>query len=59
MHVLIMTYIINTAYPSLSITTAEFATEQSCRYAGAQQEAVIRNDYQRSTKTYTFICVPK
>lgn len=58
MYVLIMTFILS--YPSaprLSVATAVFTSEQSCRYAGAQQELAIRNDLQRSTKQYTFICV--
>ena len=58
MYILIMTYLLS--YPPLiSIATAEFTSEQACRYAGAQQELTIRNDLQRSTKQYTFVCVPK
>ena len=60
MYILIMTFILS--YPSashLSVATAEFSSEQACRYAGAQQELAIRNDLQRSTKQYTFICVPQ
>ena len=42
------------------VTTAEFSTEQACRYAGAQQELALRTDFQINTsKYYTFICVPK
>ena len=37
-----------------------FQTEQACRYAGAQQEVALRNNFQLDTnKYYTFICVPK
>ena len=37
-----------------------FQTEQACRYAGAQQEVALRNDFKLDTsKYYTFICVPK
>ena len=60
MYILIMTFILS--YPSashLSVSTAEFTSEQACRNAGAQQELTIRNDLQRSTKQYTFTCVPK
>ena len=42
------------------VTTAEFSSEQACRYAGAQQEVALRNDFKLNTsKDYTFICVPK
>lgn len=42
------------------VTTAEFTSEQACRYAGAQQEVALRNDFNLNTdKYYTFICVPK
>ena len=42
------------------VTTAEFSSEQACRYAGAQQELALRTDFQLNTsKYYTFICVPK
>ena len=42
------------------VTTAEFSSEQACRYAGAQQELALRNDFKLNTsKYYTFICVPK
>ena len=42
------------------VTTAEFSSEQACRYAGAQQELGLRTDFQLNTsKYYTFICVPK
>ena len=40
------------------VTTAEFSSEQACRYAGAQQEVALRNDLKIDTsKKYTFICV--
>ena len=43
-----------------SMTIAEFSNEQACRYAGAQQELALRNDFKLYTnKYYTFICVPK
>ena len=42
------------------VTTAEFSSEQACRYAGAQQEVALRNDFKLNTsKHYTFICAPK
>ena len=42
------------------VTTAEFSSEQACRYAGAQQELGLRTDFQLNTsKYYTFICVLK
>ena len=42
------------------VTTAEFSSEQACRYAGAQQELTLRTDFQLNTsKYYRFICVPK
>ena len=42
------------------VTTAEFSSEQACRYAGAQQELALRTDFQINTsKFYTFVCVPK
>ena len=42
------------------VTTAEFSSEQACRYAGAQQELALRTDFQLNTsKYYTFVCVPK
>ena len=42
------------------VTTAEFSSEQACRYAGAQQEVALRNDFKIDTsKYYTFICVPR
>ena len=44
----------------VTISTAEFGSEQACRYAGAQQEIALRNDFKLNTsKYYTFICVPK
>ena len=42
------------------VTTAEFSSEQACRYAGAQQELALRTDFQLNTsKYYTFVCIPK
>ena len=42
------------------VTTAEFSSEQACRYAGAQQEVALRTDFHIDTsKFYTFVCVPK
>ena len=44
----------------INTSTAEFDSEQACRYAGAQQELALRTDFQLNTsKYYTFICVPK
>ena len=44
----------------ITMATADFASEQACRYAGAQQELALRNDFKLNTsKYYTFICVPK
>ena len=44
----------------INTSTAEFDSEQACRYAGAQQEITLRNDFKLKTdKHYTFICVPK
>ena len=43
-----------------TVTTSDFSSEQACRYAGAQQELALRNDFKLNTsKYYTFICVPK
>ena len=57
-YILIMTMWLNGTYASMA--TAEFSNEQACRYAGAQQEVVLRNDFKLNTsKHYTFICVPK
>lgn len=61
-YILIMTLYFTSVYPpqTFSMTTAEFTSEQACRYAGAQQEVVLRNDFKLDTnKYYTFICVPK
>ena len=60
-YTLIMTLWISTShYRTPIIATADFASEQACRYAGAQQELALRNDFQLNTsKYYTFICVPK
>ena len=45
---------------TLVVTTAEFSSEQACRYAGAQQELALRTDFQLNTsKYYTFVCIPK
>ena len=42
------------------ITLDNFQSEQSCRYAGAQQEVALRNDLKLKTDgRYTFICVKK
>ena len=42
------------------VTLDNFQTEQSCRYAGAQQEVALRNDLKLKTDgRYTFICVKK
>lgn len=57
-YILIMTIWLSGSYTAMA--TAEFSSEQACRYAGAQQEQAIRTDFQRNTsKYYTFICVPK
>ena len=59
-YILIMTLYLNVKNPSMSITAAEFSSEQACHYAGAQQEVALRNDFKLDTsKYYTFICVPK
>ena len=61
MYTLIMTIWLSFSYkyPPV-VTTAEFSSEQACRYAGAQQELTLRTDFQLNTsKFYTFICVPK
>ena len=63
-YTLIMTIYVthyHTGFPLVTNTsTAEFDSEQACRYAGAQQEIVLRNDFKLKTdKHYTFICVPK
>ncbi len=43
-----------------TVTVSEHSSEQACRYAGAQQELALRNDFKLNTsKYYTFICVPK
>lgn len=43
-----------------NIATAEFTSEEACRYGGAQQEIVLRNDFRVNTaRMYTFICVKK
>ena len=60
-YTLIMTIWLNSSmYQSPAVATAEFSSEQACRYAGAQQEVALRNDFKLDTsKYYTFICVPK
>ena len=56
-YVLIMTTFFNIY---IETTVTEFNSEQACRYAGAQQELALRNDFKLATiKYYTFICVPK
>lgn len=41
------------------ISIGGFQNEQACKYAGAQQEVVLRNDFQlRMDRQYSFICVP-
>ena len=60
MWALIMTvYITGSNIQGFSMTTLDgFTSEQSCRYAGAQQEVALRNDLKIDTsKKYTFICV--
>lgn len=45
---------------NMSIATAEFNNEQSCRYAGASQEVALRQDLKLKTDgRYTFVCVQK
>lgn len=46
---------------TLNVTRVNyFESEQACRYAGAQQEVALRNDFKLDTsKHYTFVCVPK
>ena len=42
------------------VTTAEFSSKEACIYAGAQQEVILRNDFQINTSKYfTAICVLK
>ena len=56
-YTLIMTIWLGFSYTPV-VTTAEFSSEQACRYAGAQQEVALRNDLKIDTsKKYTFICV--
>ena len=58
-YTLIMTLWFGTGYTP-TITVSEYSSEQACRYAGAQQELALRNDFKLNTsKYYTFICVPK
>ena len=58
-YTLIMTFWLRTGYTP-TVTTSDFSSEQACRYAGAQQELALRNDFKLNTsKYYTFICVPK
>lgn len=44
---------------TLNVTQVNyFESEQSCRYAGAQQEVALRNDLGiNTTKHYTFVCI--
>ena len=43
-----------------TVTVSEHSSEQACRYAGAQQEVILRNDFQLNTSRYfTVIYVPK
>ena len=57
-YILIMTMWVSGRYAT--IATAEFDSENACRYAGAQQELALRTDFKLDTnKYYTFICVPK
>lgn len=58
-YTLIMTLWFGTRYTPI-VATSDFSSEQACRYAGAQQELALRNDFKLNTsKYYTFICVPK
>ena len=61
MFTLIMTITFSTAYNHnvYTISTVQnFQSEQSCRYAGAQEELTLRTDFKLKTdKQYTFICV--
>lgn len=63
MWALIMTLGFGTAYSHSSYfqaTLDNFKTEEACRYAGAQQEVVLRNDLKIKTNDrYTFVCVKK
>jgi len=38
------------------VNTMEFASEKDCRYAGAQQETILRNDFKYIPR-YSYICV--
>ena len=60
-YILIMSiYIRSFNVQPINMATAEFSSEQACRYAGAQQELALRTDFPLDTsKFYTFICVPK
>ena len=63
MWALIMTLGFGTAYGYTSYfqsTLDNFKTEESCKYAGAQQEVALRNDLKIKTDNkYTFVCVKK
>ena len=62
MWALIMTMYLQTSSKQqpFMVTIDNFQTEQSCRYAGAQQEVALRNDLKLKTVgRYTFICVKK
>lgn len=59
MWALIMTINFN-SYMKIVTVLDNFQTEQQCRYAGASQEVVLRQDLDIKTKgCYTFICVKK
>ena len=56
-YILIMTMWSSGRYAT--IATAEFDSENACRYAGAVQEMTLRNEFNYASKNYTFVCVPK
>lgn len=59
-YVLIMTIWMRASNYVPVTTIAEFSSKEACIYAGAQQEVILRTDFQLNTsKYYTFICVPK
>ena len=59
-YILIMTMWMRGSSHVPIIATAEFASKEACLYAGAQQEVILRNDFQLNTSKYfTAICVPK
>ena len=54
--VLIMT-LINFGKPEVTVVYG-FTSEETCRYGGAQQELVLRNDIRIDTRNkYTFVCI--